>query len=96
LRPALVVFFAATLLGQERPKNTYHSTGAPAAPRVVSPEIHPDRTIAFRPRAPAGHEVVLQFQGAKPMAKHSDGLWSILIGTVEPEIYEVQFRGRWR
>ena len=91
MRPGLVVFCAATLLGQERPKNTYHSTGAVPAPRIVSPEVHPDCTVTFRLRAPEANQVVLQFQGAKPMTKDSDGLWSISLGPVEPEIYTYNF-----
>jgi enterochelin esterase family protein len=91
MRPALAVFFAATLLGQERPKNTYHSTGATPAPRIVSPVVHADRTITFRLRAPQAAQVVLQFQGAKPMTKDSDGLWTISVGPVEPEIYTYNF-----
>jgi enterochelin esterase-like enzyme len=79
---------ALPLLAQERPKNTYHSNGATAAaPRIVSPDVHPDRTITFRLRAPQASQVALQFSGSKPMAKEPDGTWSVTIGPVEPEIY---------
>jgi hypothetical protein len=78
-------------LAQSRPVNTYHSNGAAAAaPRLVSPDVHPDRSITFRLRAPQASAVVLQFGGAKPMVKSGE-VWSITVGSVEPEIYTYNF-----
>jgi enterochelin esterase-like enzyme len=75
-----------------RPKNTYHSSGAAsAAPRLVSPEVRPDRTIVFRLRAPDAARVTLSFAGSKPMAKDDTGVWSAAVGPVEPEIYQYNF-----
>ena len=83
------------LHGQGAParKNTYHSSGnaAAAAPRFVSPEVHADRTVTFRIRAPKASEVAVSFQGTKPMAKDADGTWSLTVGPLEPEIYEYSF-----
>ena len=77
---------------QPRPKNTYHSSGgASAQPRLVSPEVHPDRTITFRLRAPEAGQVGLSFAGAKPMAKDSSGVWTATVGPVAPEIYQYNF-----
>jgi len=60
-------------------------------PRVASPELHPDRTITFRFRAPKAGEVTLQFSEGdpkpRPMTKGDDGVWSATVGPVEPEIY---------
>jgi enterochelin esterase-like enzyme len=77
---------------QSRPANTYHSNGAAAAvPRLVSPDVHPDRSITFNLRAPQAGAVVLQFGGARPMVKSADGIWSITVSPVEPEIYTYNF-----
>jgi enterochelin esterase-like enzyme len=86
---------ASQMYAQDAParKNTYHSSGinANAAPRLISPEIHADRTVTFRIRAPKASEVALAFQGSKPMTKDADGTWSITVGPLEPEIYEYAF-----
>jgi enterochelin esterase family protein len=75
-------------------KNTYRANagGATAAPRLVSPEVHPGRTITFRVRAPKASEVALSFPGSpRPMTKDGDGVWSVTIGPVAPEVYEYAF-----
>jgi enterochelin esterase-like enzyme len=75
-----------------RPKNTYHSSGgASAVPRLVSPEVHLDRTIVFRLRAPQAAQVTLSFAGSKPMSKDDAGVWSATVGPVDPEIYQYNF-----
>src|SRR5579863_8414100 len=87
------IFAPLLAVAQSRPKNTYHSSGAAtaAAARLVSPDVHPDRTITFAVRAPQASRVVLQFGGAKPMVKNADGIWSVTVGPVEPEIYTYNF-----
>jgi enterochelin esterase-like enzyme len=86
---------AASLLAAQdatRPKNTYHSSGgASTPPRLVSPEVRPDRTIVFRLRAPEAARVTLSFAGSKPMSKDDSGVWSATVGPVEPEIYQYNF-----
>jgi hypothetical protein len=51
--------------------NTYRSAGGTvtAAARTVSPEIHPDRAVIFRLRAPQAAEVSLSVSGVKKMTK---------------------------
>ena len=91
---AAAVASACLLAAQDapRPKNTYHSSGgASAAPRLVSPEVRPDRTIVFRLRAPEAAQVSLSFAGSKPMSKDDAGVWSATVGPVEPEIYQYNF-----
>jgi enterochelin esterase family protein len=64
------------------------------APRVVSPEVGPDRRVTFRLRAPNANEVLLtgEFQqGSKRLEKGADGLWTITVGPLEPEIYNYNF-----
>jgi enterochelin esterase-like enzyme len=73
-------------------KNTYHSTGgASAQPRLISPQVNPDRTITFRLRAPDSSQVSLSFAGLKPMTKDDSGVWTATVGPVEPEIYIYTF-----
>src|SRR5713226_2198105 len=93
-RIAAAVASACLLAAQDapRPKNTYHSGGgASAAPRLVSPEVRPDRTIIFRLRAPEAARVTLSFGGLQPMSKDDAGVWSATVGPVDPEIYQYNF-----
>jgi enterochelin esterase-like enzyme len=62
--------------------------------RLVSSEVHPDGRATFRLRAPKAQQVGVnvQFrQGLQPMNRNKDGVWSITLGPVEPEIYEYSF-----
>jgi hypothetical protein len=76
-------------------------TGLTAAqgppPAVRSPEVHPDRTVTFRLRATAAANVdlvgeVLQGKGPQAMTKGADGVWSVTIGPLPPEIWIYNFR----
>lgn len=77
--------------------NTYHAQSSAGAlsPRLISPELHADRKITFRLRAPQASSVNLLF-GAnapkpQPLTKDANGLWTITIGPIEPEIYTYVF-----
>lgn len=63
--------------------------------RIVSPEVLSDHRITFRISAPKAGEVVLRFSEGgpqtHPMTKGEDGVWSVTIGPVEPEIYTYSF-----
>jgi enterochelin esterase-like enzyme len=67
----------------------------PGVRRIVSPEVLPDHRITFRISAPKASEVVLRFAEGNaqshPMTKGDDGVWSVTIGPVEPEIYVYSF-----
>ena len=68
----------------------------PPAP-VRSPEVHPDRTVTFRLRAPQAALVeltgeVVRGKGPQPMTKGSDGVWSLTVGPLAPEIWIYNFR----
>src|SRR5580704_6577588 len=58
--------------------------GAPRGPRVVSPEIHPDKTVTFRLLAPKATEVTLtgHWDGGTdvPLTKDDQGIWSTTVG----------------
>jgi enterochelin esterase family protein len=58
---------------------------------VVSPEVHSDRRVTFRLRAPNAKDVAVNIQGTHALAKDENGLWQATIGPLEPEIYEYDF-----
>jgi enterochelin esterase-like enzyme len=61
---------------------------------VRSPVISADRHVTFQLRAPQATEVTVSGQfmrGTQPLVKNSDGLWSVTVGPIDPEIYEYNF-----
>ena len=61
---------------------------------ILSPQVHKDRRVTFRLRAPAAKQVGVnvQFQqGLQPMVRNREGLWTVTLGPAEPEIYEYSF-----
>lgn len=89
---------AAMCAGQNAPPskrvNNYRSTGGATAARArsVSLEVLPDGRVTFRLRAPKAAEAAVQIGGSpKPMTKAADGLWSLTLGPMEPEIYNYAF-----
>ncbi len=63
-------------------------------PPIVSPEIHQDRTVTFRFRAPLAKQVELSGQFIKanqPMTKGEDDLWQTTVGPIEPNLYPYAF-----
>src|ERR1035437_870991 len=70
--------------------------GGGRGPAVVSPEVHPDRTVTLRILAPLAKSVTLtgEIMGTKPPAPltpDADGVWSVTLGPLEPEIYAYAF-----
>lgn len=59
------------------------------------PEVHPDRSVTFRIAAPNAEAVSLRFGAGgiepRPMTKSDDGVWSITIGPVAPQLYGYYF-----
>lgn len=65
-----------------------------AAADPVSPEIHPDAKVTLRFLAPNATAVALQgvtFKEPQPMTKDAEGVWSITVGPLVPEIYSYTF-----
>jgi len=61
---------------------------------IISPEVHQDRRVTFRLRAPQAKQVEVDagfVQGNKPMKKDENGLWSVTLGPTKPDIYEYTF-----
>jgi enterochelin esterase family protein len=71
--------------------------GSPApGDTLQSPEVHPDRKVTFRLRAPKASEVTVAGEWTRPgappnapekMARDAQGVWSITVGPLEPNIY---------
>ena len=69
----------------------------PQAPVVVSPEVTPDRHIAFRIYAPksqtvrvSGGDMPGMMQGGQ-MTKAENGVWEVTLGPVDPGAYRYNF-----
>jgi enterochelin esterase-like enzyme len=70
--------------------------GGRGGPAIVSPEVHPDRTVTLRLNAPRANEVVLTGnitvdKPQVPMSKDAQGVWSVTVGPLDPDIYEYNF-----
>lgn len=64
---------------------------------LVSPEVHPDRRVTLRFRAPEVEMVhlvgeITQGRGPQPMTRDADGIWTITVGPLPPEIWSYNFR----
>lgn len=69
-------------------------SGQPGMQNFISPEVKKDRTVTFRFRAPNAKDVKLSTQfinGQQAMTKDANGIWSITLGPVEPDIYPYCF-----
>lgn len=63
------------------------------ASAVRSPEVHSDRRVTFRLRAPEAKQVFLNIDGvlSKAMVKGEEGVWSLTSKPLEPDIYPYHF-----
>jgi enterochelin esterase-like enzyme len=75
-------------------KNTEHL--APYGAKLISPEVGDDHTVTFRVQAPNAREVqlssgplmaALQVKKAPAFEKDAEGLWTLKIGPVPPNMY---------
>jgi enterochelin esterase-like enzyme len=62
-----------------------------------SPEVHPNRTVTLRFRAPNATQVevvgeILQGKGPLAMTKNKEGVWTATLGPLPPEIWVYNFR----
>ncbi|HEY6400229.1 MAG TPA: esterase, partial [Blastocatellia bacterium] len=69
----------------------------PKAPSITSPQVLPDRRVAFRVYAPNAREVQVAGdwlrRGESPtaMEKGNDGVWSVTIGPLPSGVYSYTF-----
>jgi enterochelin esterase-like enzyme len=65
-------------------------------PQVVSPQVNADRTVTLRLLAPKATEVlitgeILNGAQSKPMTKGDDGIWTVTMPAVPPDVYTYAF-----
>jgi enterochelin esterase family protein len=68
--------------------------GGGRGPQFVSPEVGADRTITFRYNAPNATQVTVsgELDGKPyPMTKGADGVWTVKVGPLAPDIYTYSF-----
>jgi enterochelin esterase-like enzyme len=60
---------------------------------LQSPEVHADRRVTFRFRAPNAKQVLLDREGAErvPMTKDDAGVWAVTTEPLEPDYYAYSF-----
>src|SRR5687767_6810242 len=90
---AAVSLFALTTLASAQPAPAERPRGQ-RQPPIVSPEVHPDRTVTFRVRAPDAKKVSVSGEwpgGNKDMTKNEQGVWSATVGPLEPDLYGYGF-----
>jgi len=98
---AAVALTAGMLVAQAPPPSGGAAAGrggrGTPGPALRSPEVNADRTVTFRLRAPDATAALLagevtQGKGPQAMTKGSDGIWSITIGPMPPDIWIYNFR----
>src|SRR5690349_17978579 len=68
----------------------YTAYSQPRPPYITSPEIKPGNMVTFRYLAPSAKQVNLSAQFLKApqaMSKDSQGVWSVTVGPIKPDIY---------
>jgi enterochelin esterase family protein len=71
--------------------------GMGGPPALNSPEVLPDRRVVFRLRAPKATEVTLtgdlwlRQDGVEKMTRDAEGVWSITVGPLTPDVYGYSF-----
>jgi len=66
------------------------ATAQTPPPPMISPEVHADRTVTFRFRAPNDKEVAVSLEGVPkpiPMQKDDQGVWSVTTEPLAPDYY---------
>jgi enterochelin esterase-like enzyme len=84
LLPAVIAITALSLLPGRL------ALAQPPANRIVSPEVHPNRTVTFRLLAPNAKQVQVGGEfTASPLAMEMDekGVWSVTTRPLDPNIY---------
>ena len=78
---ASIFLLSRILHGQDRP------------PPIVSPEVHADRSVTFRLRAPQAREVSVsgEWGEGRPLVKDDAGVWSVTLGPMAPDLYGYGF-----
>ena len=94
---SIITLFSFTLEAQTPDSKTAKAPRFVFPPIPTSPEVNPDRTVTFRVRAPQAKAVelvgeILRGKPPVPMKKDDQGVWSVTIGPLSPEIWIYNFR----
>lgn len=93
MRKIILVYFMlyfSLIICATKDYNNKHSQ----YPVIVSPEVFADNTVTFRYHAPYAKNVKVdpQFiEGTADMTKNEDGIWSVTLGPIEPDMYPYSF-----
>jgi enterochelin esterase-like enzyme len=84
------------LAGTVAPGQTTKNAPRFGGPRVVSPDVQPDRKVTFRILAPKAQEVTVRGGWAgggegTALTKGEGDVWSVTVGPLEPNLYEYSF-----
>jgi len=84
---ALAATLAAGALTAQEPGARRGGTG------ITSPDVTPDRRVTFRLRAPEAKAVTVSgdFGGDAELRRGDDGIWSVTVGPLDPEMYVYYF-----
>jgi enterochelin esterase-like enzyme len=98
---ALSPFPQSNLDAQTKEYTPLHPTAADTIAKAsIITQVLPDRSVAFRLKAPDAHQVSVLVGFSNPptamapsyeLKKDNDGLWSATVGPLAPDLYEVQF-----
>jgi enterochelin esterase family protein len=95
LRKSRRCFAALSIVVVLCPATYLNAANRPAPPVVPpTPQVHADRTVTFYFPDPGAREVRLSLAGyAHPLAmkKSAQGVWSVTVGPLAPEIYSYSF-----
>lgn len=91
----------AVLAGVACPSKTFaQAPGGVQPPRVISPELSPEKKVTFRILAPKAEAVRLGGSGdipgtgfgqSSPLTKGTNGVWEITVGPLNPGAYRYNF-----
>lgn len=84
---------ASLAFGQSAPPIEPPARPAPR-PAIISPDVHPDKSVTFRFRDPNAKVVMLSLEGSKAVAMEKDesGVWSVTTPPLEPDYYGYSFQ----
>ncbi|HEV1995692.1 MAG TPA: alpha/beta hydrolase-fold protein [Candidatus Acidoferrum sp.] len=83
MKRTFLLLFAFLLAAATAPAQT-------PPPPLISPEVHADKSVTFRFRAPNDKEVAVMIEGVPkpfPMQKDDQGVWSVTTDPLAPDYY---------
>src|SRR3954447_10800154 len=90
-----VLACAAAAYAQQAPAQAAPGRGAAQGPRIVSPEVLPDRRVSFRLLAPKAGEVLLNGNWDNgrniKLTKDDQGIWSVTTGPLGEQLWGYSF-----